>query len=67
VTAPPALPAPGRGQVAARITALSAASAAAMPAEAVVQHTVIAVRDGQPGSIPVTGGGVSGPVAGMAE
>ena len=36
MTAPPALPAAERGQVAARITVLSAASAAAMPAEAVV-------------------------------
>jgi P-type Mg2+ transporter len=36
VTAPPALPAIERGQVVARITALSAASAAAMPAGAVV-------------------------------
>jgi len=46
VTAPPALPATGRGQVAARITALSAASAAAMPAEAVVSALGTSADDG---------------------
>jgi hypothetical protein len=46
VTAPPALPAAGRGQVVARITALSAASAAAMPTEAVVSALGTSADDG---------------------
>ncbi len=46
MTAPPALPAAGRGQGAARITFLSAASAAAMPAEAVVSALGTSADDG---------------------
>jgi P-type Mg2+ transporter len=46
VTAPPTLPAAGRGQVAARTTALSAASAAAMSAEAVVSALGTSADDG---------------------